>query len=107
MLEKVKGSNIQPCLKAAIAAGKILELPSDDDDDSEYTGSNESYDASCEGGEEVEDDMATQDYTWVLENGTAFRTVQRQFSCKWVYEKRGRRWEEPDPKRVIEALRAL
>jgi hypothetical protein len=99
-------------VKAAIAARKILELSrdmDDDTDDSVGSGSSESFEPSCEDGE---DDLAIQedsqeDYTWVLENGTAFRAVDRCYSSQWVYEKGGERWEEPDYGRVIEALRAL
>jgi hypothetical protein len=107
----VQKSEIRTYVKAAIAAEKILELPCDGDDDmDDSVGSSiESYELSSEDGG---DDLAIQeaiqeDYTWVLENGTAFRAVDGCKSSKWVYEKGGKRWEEPSYKRVIQALRAL
>ena len=115
-MEKVQGSEISIYRRAGMAAGKILELPlceGDEDDWQEsFGGSSESYDASCEGGEEDECDLDTQedvqeDYSWVLENGTAYRVGNRRYSSQWVYEQDGQRWEEPDYSRVIAALRAL
>lgn len=94
-VQKLEGSI--PYLRAAIAVGKILDMASDDDSSSE------------EGPEEVEKDRTKrEDYSWVLEDGVAFRTsTTRRYSRKWVNEKKGHRWEEPNYNRIIQALRAL
>lgn len=107
VLRGMRKSELRSYVKAAIATEKILEFSfaKDEDDDSEYSG----CDAGSEGGE---DNLATQtyarnDYTWVVEDGTAFRAGNKRYSAKWVQEKRGRRQVEHDYKQILSALRAL
>jgi hypothetical protein len=116
VLEKVHKSKIPTYVRAAVTAAKILDLSScnryedEDEDDSDFNhgDSSASYDISCEDSREDEKDLDSQeDYTWMLENGTPFRTGSRRYTCKWVSEKRGRRETEADYKRIIDLLRVL
>ncbi|KAF5384290.1 hypothetical protein D9615_003318 [Tricholomella constricta] len=92
-------------IRAAITVGRILDMASDEDEDEESIDEEEAdAEAEAENSEE-----AKEDYSWDLEDGrTVFRGFSdRRHSRKWIHEKKGQRWEEPDYQVVLSALRAL
>jgi hypothetical protein len=99
-------------LRAAIMVGKILEISSDgEDEDGEESDSDGDGDSLCADDKRSTSQFTTgtrEDYSWVLENGIAFKSAgKRRFSQKWLHEKGRKRWEEPDYQNVISALRSL
>jgi hypothetical protein len=115
--EIVQTPEVATYVRAVVTTGRLLYFSSNDRDPYEggYEGdsecshgqSNESWDSSCEVGEKTRRPASPEDYTWVLENGTAFRTNAKPYSCKWVFDKRGRRNTEADYERILEVLRVL
>ena len=105
VLRDLRRSEIRVYMRAAAVAEKILL----DEELDENGACGESYGISYEEGKHalVGQSDSEDDYTWEVEDGTAFRVKDKLYDQMWAWDRQGHRRVERDYQQIINALRIL